>query len=67
MTYMKMIDKKWRKKNKDRKYKKANYSMSLFLIYFGTKKQYPDMKHHTIILGPRYKELLKDIFDKKIF
>ncbi|MHA2336164.1 MAG: phytoene desaturase family protein [Candidatus Hodarchaeales archaeon] len=66
MTYMNMIDKKWRKKNKDRKYKKANYSMSLFLIYFGTKKQYPEMKHHTIILGPRYKELLKDIFDKKI-
>lgn len=65
-TYMKMIDKKWRKKNTDKKYSKAKYSMSLFLIYFGTKKQYPDMKHHTIILGPRYKELLKDIFDKKI-
>ena len=65
-TYMNMVDKKWKKKNKDKKYKKARYSMSLFLIYFGTKKQYPEMKHHTIILGPRYKELLKDIFDKKI-
>ena len=65
-TYMNLIDKKWRKKNSDKKYKKAKYSMSLFLVYFGTKKQYPDMKHHTIILGPRYKELLKDIFDKKI-
>ena len=65
-TYMNLIDKKWRKRNSDKKYKKAKYSMSLFLIYFGTKKQYPTMKHHTIILGPRYKELLKDIFDKKI-
>jgi phytoene desaturase len=65
-TYMNLIDKKHRKKNSDRKYKKAIYSMSLFLIYFGTNKQYPNMKHHTIILGPRYKALLKDIFDKKI-
>ena len=65
-TYLNLIDKKNRKKNSDRKYKKAKYSMSLFLIYFGTKKQYPTMKHHTIILGPRYKSLLKDIFDKKI-
>ena len=65
-TYLNLIDKKYRMKNSDRKYKKAKYSMSLFLIYFGTKKQYPNMKHHTIILGPRYKELLKDIFDKKI-
>jgi len=41
---------------------KMSYSMSLFLIYFGTKKQYPDMAHHTVIFGPRYRELLKDIF-----
>ena len=40
-----------------------NYSMSLFLIYFGTKKQYPNLAHHNVIFGPRYRELLKDIFD----
>jgi phytoene desaturase len=40
--------------------------MSLFLIYFGTKKQYPDMAHHTVLFGPRYRELLKDIFQHKI-
>ena len=34
------------------------YSMSLFVSYFGTKKQYPDLAHHTILLGPRYRELL---------
>lgn len=65
-TYTKMIDSKWRRKNSDKRYKKAKYSMGLVVIYFGTKKQYPDMKHHTIILGPRYKGLLEDIFKKKI-
>ncbi|WP_455141433.1 phytoene desaturase [Candidatus Hodarchaeum mangrovi] len=65
-TYTQLIDKNWRKKNKDKRYSKAKYSMSLVVIYFGTKKQYPDMKHHTIILGPRYKELLEDIFNKKV-
>ncbi|MFX0015991.1 MAG: phytoene desaturase [Promethearchaeota archaeon] len=65
-TYTKMIDAKWRKKNSDKRYKKAKYSMGLVVIYFGTKKQYPEMKHHTIILGPRYKGLLEDIFKKKI-
>jgi phytoene desaturase len=65
-TYTKMIDSKWRKKNSDKRYKKAKYSMGLVVIYFGTKKQYPDMKHHTIILGPRYKGLLDDIFKNKV-
>jgi phytoene desaturase len=37
-------------------------SMSLFLIYFGTKKKF-DTAHHSVIFGPRYKELLKDIFN----
>lgn len=43
------------------------YSMSLFVIYFGTKKQYRDhgLSHHNIILGERYKGLLHDIFNEK--
>ena len=40
------------------------YSMSLFLIYFGTRRQYPNLSHHNIIFGPRYRELLKDIFSR---
>jgi phytoene desaturase len=39
--------------------------MSLFVHYFGTKKTYPDLAHHTILLGPRYRGLLDDIFQKK--
>jgi phytoene desaturase len=41
---------------------RAEYSMSLFLIYFGTKKQYPHMAHHTVLFGPRYREHLNEIF-----
>lgn len=44
----------------------AQYSMGLFVLYFGTKRNYPDVAHHTIWLGPRYEELLKDIFHGKI-
>ena len=39
--------------------------MSLFVAYFGTDITYPELKHHTIVLGPRYKGLLDDIFHKK--
>ena len=44
----------------------TQYSMGLYVLYFGTKAQYPDVAHHTIWMGPRYKELLADIFNKKI-
>jgi len=41
-------------------------SMGLFVLFFGARKQYPDVAHHTIWMGPRYKELLRDIFDRKV-
>ena len=40
--------------------------MSAFLLYIGAKKQYPQLLHHTLILSPRYKELVRDIFDNRI-
>ena len=42
------------------------YSMSLFLIYFGTDRTWPELAHHTIVLGERYEDLLTDIFKRKI-
>ena len=42
------------------------HSMSLFVIYFSTKNIYKDVQHHTIIFNKRHKDLLTDIFDKKI-
>jgi phytoene desaturase len=41
-----------------------SFSMSLFLIYFGTKKKYPHLAHHNVLFGPRYKGLLEEIFQK---
>ena len=64
-TYMKLIPSRHRKKNTDRKMKGMAYSMSLFVIYFGTDKKYDDIAHHEIIMGPRYRGLLEDIFTKK--
>jgi phytoene desaturase len=49
----------------DARIDRANYSMSLFVWYFGTDRQYPEVAHHTLVLGPRYKELLHDIFNRK--
>ena len=48
--------------------KKARWSMGLFVWYFGTKgtaEMWKDVGHHTIINGPRYRGLLKDIFQKR--
>ncbi|MEY3916613.1 MAG: hypothetical protein RLZZ140_176, partial [Pseudomonadota bacterium] len=39
-------------------------SMSLFVWYFGTKQQYPEVLHHMILMGPRYQQLLTDIFKR---
>lgn len=67
-TYKNMIKPTHRKKYTDRKIARTKYSMSLFVIYFGTDRQYREqgLAHHNIILGPRYKALLDDIFDNKI-
>jgi phytoene desaturase len=47
-----------------RRLQRMAYSMSLFLIYFGTRRQYPNLVHHNILFGPRYRELLSDIFSR---
>ncbi len=67
-TYMKLLSAANRRVNTDRKYRNYRYSMSLFVIYFGTKRRYLDTRltHNNIILGPRYKGLLNDIFNKKV-
>ena len=43
----------------------AEFSMGLFVVYFGTTRTYPDVAHHTIWMGERYRELLADIFHHK--
>ena len=49
-------------KQRQRKLEKMDWSMSLFVMYFGTNRRFPDLAHHTILFGPRFEGLLKDIF-----
>jgi phytoene desaturase len=67
-TYTKMIDPRFRRTMTDAKLERIRYAMSLVVIYFGTKKRYVQdgkLAHHNILLGPRYKGLLDDIFHNK--
>jgi phytoene desaturase len=65
-TYGTLLAKQKRRRWSDAKLANARYSMSLFVWYFGTKRRYPDVPHHTILLGPRYRALIDDIFDRKV-
>jgi phytoene desaturase len=64
-TYRQLLPSAVRAKYTDGRLAKMRYSVSLFVIYFGTRRQYPDVAHHTILLSDRYRELLDDIFRRK--
>ncbi|GJE54644.1 MULTISPECIES: phytoene desaturase [Methylobacterium] len=64
-TYTHLLKGHRRRRWSDRKVGAARSSMGLFVWYFGTNRKYPDVAHHTIMMGPRYRELLKDIFETK--
>ncbi|WP_026190513.1 phytoene desaturase [Methylobacterium sp. WSM2598] len=51
---------------RERRLARASSSMGLFVWYFGMRRTYPDVPHHTILLGPRYRDLLADIFRRKV-
>ena len=65
-TYRKLIDPSARHKWTDRKLERMRYSMGLFLIAFGTNRKYPELAHHSILLSEHYRELISEIFHKKI-
>ena len=64
-TYLRLLPGLARRRWTDRRLARARSSMSLFLWYFGTRRRWPEVPHHTILLGPRYRELLDDIFHHK--
>ena len=61
-TYAKLYRDEPRAAPMARKVTRMTWSMSLVVIYFGTSRRYPELAHHTILFGPRYKGLLDDIF-----
>lgn len=67
-TYRNMIPEQYRRKNTNSRIDSLKYSMSLFVIYFGTKRRYRDagLAHHNIILSERYRGLLNDMFRRKV-
>lgn len=65
-TYKDLLNQEDLSKWKKNSVNKMKYSMSCYLAYIGTKKKYPALKHHTLILSERYKELINDIFENKI-
>jgi phytoene desaturase len=63
-TYGRLLPNAARSRWTDDRLERADYSMSLFVWYFGTDRRYEDVAHHTILLGPRYRGLLRDVFDR---
>ena len=63
-TYGKLLSREPRLEKRRRRMERSHYSMSLFLVYFGTRRQYPGLAHHNVFFGARYRELLSDIFEK---
>ncbi len=64
--YDKLLPRAASKRSARIKARHSEQSMGLFVLYFGTERQYPEVAHHTIWLGPRYRELLDDVFHKKV-
>ncbi len=64
MTYSRLLKDYPRRRWSDGKIKRSRYSMSLFVWYFGTNRTFDDVGHHTMVLGPRFKGLLTDIFKR---
>ena len=65
-TYRHLLPRQQRRRWTNRRLARARYSMSLFVWYFGTRRRYEDVPHHMMLLGPRYEDLLRDIFERKV-
>jgi phytoene desaturase len=62
-TYGNLLAHEPRAASTARSLKRKRFSMSLFVVYFGLKRRHPDLKHHIVLFGPRYRELIRDIFN----
>ena len=62
-TYAKLLGHTERGRKQEKALRRRSWSMSLFVIYFGLKRVHPQLKHHMVIFGPRYRELIDEIFN----
>ena len=65
-TYGTLLKAQPRKRWSDAKLKRVRYSMSVVVWYFGTRRRYDSVPHHSILFGPRYRGLVEDIFERKV-
>jgi phytoene desaturase len=61
-TYSRLLGQVPSAQRRARQLERMDWSMSLFLIYFGTDRKYPGTAHHTVLFGRRYRQLLQEIF-----
>ncbi|MEK9895777.1 MAG: phytoene desaturase family protein, partial [Burkholderiaceae bacterium] len=64
-TYKNLVRPEHRRHWSDSRIERGRYSMGLFVWYFGCDRRYEDVPHHMLVLGPRYRGLLRDIFKRK--
>ena len=62
-TYTKFLDNSVKKDYDQKWFDKKQYTPGLFITYFVTNKEYPDLAHHSIVFCERYEKLLEDIFE----
>ncbi len=65
-TYRHLLAARHRRRWTDARLERSRYSMGLFVWYFGTRERYPEVAHHSIVLGRRYRGLLRDIFQRRV-
>ncbi|MGH7693469.1 MAG: phytoene desaturase family protein, partial [Gemmatimonadaceae bacterium] len=61
-TYLRLLPRATLRRNTQRHVRRRRYSMSVFVLYFGTDRRYDEMAQHEILMGPRYRGLLDDVF-----
>ncbi len=62
-TYDRLLGHHERGQKQGRALQRKRFSMSLFVIYFGLDQPPMDLPHHTVCFGPRYRELIDEIFN----
>jgi phytoene desaturase len=62
-TYRKLLEGTERGGAAAAKLARKRYSMSLFVIYFGLRGLRPELRHHMVLFGARYRELIREIFN----
>jgi phytoene desaturase len=66
VVYRDLVPRSARRRAAEWRRRRTRHSMSLFVAYFGTRRRYEELAHHTVMLGPRYRGLLDDIFRRKV-